>query len=109
MLKLSHEPDPSREQSVGCSLASTCRISKRLAQRRPSLRPAEDIRLAQLWLAGQAPIVNVITVLEVRHRFELSPVDCRAYAAEIVLAAHRLSQPRTQPLPIPKESPYAAA
>ena len=59
-----------------------------------SLRRGEDIRAAQDWLACGAPIGDVLTMLEVRHRFDLSASDCRAYAVEILWAAQGLSQPK---------------
>ena len=48
-----------------------------------------DIALASLWLARGAPIADVLTMLEVRHRFELSSADCRAYATEVLWAAQQ--------------------
>jgi hypothetical protein len=74
-----------------------------------SLRRGEDIRTAQDWLASGAPIADVLTVLEVRHRFDLSASDCRAYAVEILRAAQGLSEPKAARTTNPKESPYAAA
>ena len=53
------------------------RIARRLA----------DTVLANVWLAEGAPIADVLTMLETRHRFELSAADCRAYAIEILWAA----------------------
>ena len=74
-----------------------------------SLRRGEDIRAAQDWLACGSPIGDVLTMLEVRHRFDLSALDCRAYAVEILWTAQGLSQPKAARTPHPKESPYAAA
>ena len=74
-----------------------------------SLRRGEDIRAAQDWLACGAPIGDVLTMLEVRHRFDLSASDCRAYAVEILWAAQGSSQPKAARTTNPKESPYAAA
>ena len=37
-----------------------------------SLRPVEDIRSVQLWLADGIPIGDVLTTLETEHRFEFS-------------------------------------
>ncbi|MFZ0664101.1 MAG: hypothetical protein WAM66_15540 [Acidobacteriaceae bacterium] len=34
-----------------------------------------DIASANLWLAQSAPIADVLTMLEVRHRFEFSSAD----------------------------------
>lgn len=55
-----------------------------------------DITSANLWLAEGAPIADVLTMLEARHRFELSAADCRAYAMEILWAAQ---QPMHTPKP----------
>lgn len=74
-----------------------------------SLRAAEDIRSARLWLADGIPIGDVLTMLEAEHRFELSPADCRAYAVQILWSAQALSWLETDRIPNPKESPYAAA
>ena len=46
-----------------------------------------DIVSAKLWLADGAPMADVLTMLEVRHRFELSSADCSVYAIEILWAA----------------------
>lgn len=74
-----------------------------------SLHFAEDIGLAQQWLADGAPVADVITMLEARHRFELSPDRCRALAVEILWAALGRSQPNADLNPNSKESRYAAA
>lgn len=74
-----------------------------------SLRLAEDIGLAQQWLADGIPVADVITMLEVRHRFELSPDRCRALAVEILWAAQDRNQRNTILNPNRKESHYAAA
>lgn len=74
-----------------------------------SLGRGEDIRAAKDWLACGSPIADVLTMLEVRHRFDLSASDCRAYAVEILWAAQGSSQPKAAHTTNPKESPYAAA
>ena len=76
---------------------------------RQSLRYAEDIGAAKAWLACGAPIGDVLTMLEVRHRFDLSVSDCRAYAVEILWAAQGSSQPKAARTTNPKELHYAAA
>ena len=48
-----------------------------------------DIASARQWLAEGAPISDVLTMLEVRHRFDLSSADCRVYAVEILWAAQQ--------------------
>jgi hypothetical protein len=49
-----------------------------------------DIASARLWLADRIPIDDVITMLEVRRRFELSPALCSARAREIAATAQRM-------------------
>ena len=49
-----------------------------------------DIASACQWLALGAPIADVLTMLEIRHRFDLSSADGRAYAVEILRAAQQL-------------------
>ena len=51
-----------------------------------------DIASARQWLAEEAPISDVLTMLEVRHRFELSSADCRVYAVEILRAAQQATR-----------------
>ena len=79
------------------------------AAHRPSLRPCEDIQSAQLWLADGAPVGDVLTMLEAKHRFEFSLADCRAYAVAILWTAQALSQPKANRIPTSKESHYAVA
>ena len=55
-----------------------------------------DIASARQWLVEGAPIADVLTMLQVRHRFELSSADCRTYAVEILRAAQ---QPTRTPKP----------
>jgi hypothetical protein len=76
---------------------------------RESLSRAKDIRIAQEWLSVGAPFADVITVLEVRHRFDLPPARCRAYAIEIASMAQNLPRPKAGRNPHSKESNYAAA
>jgi hypothetical protein len=76
---------------------------------RESPSRAKDIRIAQEWLSVGAPLADVITVLEVRHRFDLPPAKCRAYAIEIASMAQSLRRPNASPKSNPKESTYAAA
>ncbi len=49
-----------------------------------------DIASARLWLADGIPIDDVITMLEVRRRFELSAALCSARAREIAATAQRM-------------------
>jgi hypothetical protein len=69
-----------------------------------------DIASARQWLAEGAPVANVLIMVEVRHRFELSSADCRAYAIEILWAAeHGIDPSMHGPNPTPKEPEYAIA
>ena len=69
-----------------------------------------DLGLACLWLAEGAPIGDVLTMLESRHRFELSSAASRAYAVEIIWAAERhVKAIEDHPNTAPKEHEYAAA
>ena len=74
-----------------------------------SVSRAKDIRIAQEWLSVGAPLADVITVLEVRHRFDFPPARCRAYAIEIASMAQSLPRPKAGRNPHSKESTYAAA
>jgi hypothetical protein len=75
----------------------------------PSRRLA-DTASARLWLSESAPIADVLTMLEVRSRFELSPDVARAYAVEILSAARAEIVTANQPLITHrKESLHAAA
>jgi hypothetical protein len=76
---------------------------------RKSLSRAKDMRIAQEWLSVGAPLADVITVLEARHRFDLPPAKCRAYAIEIASMAQSLPRPKAGRNPHHKESIYAAA
>ena len=46
-----------------------------------------DITSARLWLEEGFPVADVLTMLEVRRRFELCARDGRAYAVEILCVA----------------------
>jgi hypothetical protein len=46
-----------------------------------------DIASARLWLAEGFPVADILTMLEVRRRFEFSPHVTCAYAVEILMAA----------------------
>ena len=73
-------------------------------------RRLADIDSAKLWLADGAPITDVLTMLETRHRFELSSAECRAYAVEIFWAAQQqMDALEDHPKPTPKETKYALA
>jgi len=49
-----------------------------------------DVASARLWLVEGAPIDDVVTMLEVRRRFEIPIALCSARAREIALTAQRM-------------------
>ena len=56
-----------------------------------------DTTSVRQWLAEGASIADVLTMLEVRRRFEFSAHDCRTYAVEILLAVTTEIRNPTQP------------
>lgn len=109
MLKVARKTGVRRITLAGDSAGLANRKAVLAGTDRQSLRLAEDIGLAQQWLADGAPIADVITMLEARHRFELSPARCRAIAVEILWTAQGRSQRNADLNPNLKESAYAAA
>ena len=109
MLKASRRAGAGRITLAGDPASFANRKAAWSGNDRQSLHFAEDIGLAQQWLADDAPVADVITMLEARHRFELSPTHCRALAVEILWAAQGRSQRNTDLNPKLKESSYAAA
>jgi hypothetical protein len=49
-----------------------------------------DVASARFWLAGGIPIDDIITMLEVRRRFEIPAAHCSARAREIAATAQRM-------------------
>lgn len=75
----------------------------------PTAERRDDIALANVWMAEGAPIADVLTMLETRHRFELTAADCRAYAVEILWATQQQMEAiEDHPKPT-KEAKYALA
>ena len=74
-------------------LKAICKAPASRQQSAADARRIADTASARHWLAEGAPIADVLTMLEVRHRFELSPHDSRAYTVEILLAAKAEIQP----------------
>lgn len=69
-----------------------------------------DTASARLWLDDGAPIADVLTMLEVRHRFELSRTAARAYAVEILSSVQsQIDGDSIHSIPPAKETRYAAA
>jgi hypothetical protein len=96
MLKSLTKAPPFRDEFAGNSSGFLTRSD---ADNRVSLRRVADTLSARQWLAEGTPVADVLTMLEVRRRFELSPHDCRTYAVEILSAArteiHTNNQPET--------------
>jgi hypothetical protein len=96
MLKSLTKAPPFRDEFAGNSSGFQTRSD---ADNRARLRCVADTLSARQWLAEDAPVADVLTMLEVRRRFEFSPHDCRAYAVEILSAAraesHAVNQPQT--------------
>ena len=69
-----------------------------------------DTASARLWLDDGAPAADVLTMLEVGYRFELSPSHARAYAVEILWTVqHSIDGCIPHAIPTTKEARYAAA
>ncbi len=78
----------------GCDAA---KLTRELASRRTDksdplyyAQRTVDVASARLWLAERIPIADVITMLEVRRRFEFSAAIARARAQEIAATAQRM-------------------
>ena len=56
-----------------------------------------DTASVRQWLAEDVPFADVLTMLEVRRRFDFSAHDCRIYAVEILLAVTTEIRATTQP------------
>ena len=56
-----------------------------------------DTTSVRQWLAEGVPIADVLTMLEVRRRFEFSAHDCRIYAVEILSAVRAENRVPDQP------------
>ena len=69
-----------------------------------------DLASACLWLADAVPVADILTMLECRHRFDLSPTQCRVHAAEILwIVQHEVGTLDHHPITTSKEHDYAAA
>ena len=69
-----------------------------------------DIASARLWLEEGFPVADVLTMLEVRRRFELCARDGRAYAVEILWAAQdELRSEKDSSIHTQKETHHATA
>jgi hypothetical protein len=72
-------------------------------------RRAKDIASARLWLSHAVPLTDVLTMLEVRHRFDLSPDLARTYAVEILRAVQHPENSLINRSITTKETHYATA
>jgi hypothetical protein len=73
------------------------RLTRKLASRRSDkpnplyyAQRTVDVVSARLWLIEGIPIDDVVTLLEVRRRFEIPIALCRARAREIAQTAQRM-------------------
>ena len=99
MLKATRKAAASRNESACIRVAlqaayGTGNLARELASRHSQehrsavlSRRLADTTSARLWLADGFPIADLLTMLEVRRRFEFSPDVARAYAVEILSAA----------------------
>lgn len=71
-------------------------------------RRTADTDSARLWLSEGVPIADVLTMLEVRRRFESFPDDCRTYAVEILLTVRGESPTTSQPRRTHRKEPENA-
>ena len=90
------------------------KLAREVASRHPEnlgLAPRLlDVASACLWLADAVPVADILTMLECRHRFDLSPTQCRAHAVEILWSVqHEIDPVNLSPITTPKEREYAAA
>ena len=96
MLKSLTKAPPIRDEFTGNPSVFQTRTD---ADNRIRLCRVADTLSARQWLAEGAPVADVLTMLEVRRRFEFSLHDCRTYAVEIFSAAraemNNVNQPRT--------------
>ena len=61
------------------------------------VRRISDTASIRQWLAECVSIADVLTMLEVRRRFEFSAHDCRIYAVEILSAVRAENRVPDQP------------
>jgi hypothetical protein len=67
-----------------------------------------DTACVRQWLTEGVPIADVLTMLEVRRRFEFSAHDSRIYAVEILLAVTTQIRTATQPQVTHRKEPRNA-
>ena len=79
MLRTARRPQPLRNESASHE------------------RLIADIASVRQWLAEGLSIADVLTMLEVRRRFEFSAHDCRTYAVEILSTVRAEIRTTSQP------------
>ena len=67
-----------------------------------------DTTSVRQWLAEGVSFADVLTMLEVRRRFDFSAHDCRIYAVEILLAVTTEIRTTTQPRTTDRKEPRNA-
>lgn len=88
------------------------KLARKLAAKYPeeeAIISFVDTVLAEVWLDSGAPFDDVLTVLEVRHRFDLPTGACRAYAVGILVGYAFSCADNSDPTSDPKEAHYAVA
>lgn len=88
------------------------KLARKLAAKYPeeeAIVSFVDRVFAEVWLDSGAPFTDVLTVLEVRHRFDLPPGACRAYAVGILVGYAFSCADNSDPISDPKEAHYAVA
>jgi len=55
-----------------------------------------DTASARLWLAEGFPSGDIVTMLEARHRFELSASECQSHAIEVLLTIRQAMAAETE-------------
>ena len=90
------------------------KLAREVASRHPEnpgrARCLLDLASASLWLEEAVPVADILTMLECRHRVDLSPTQCRAHAVEILWTIqHEIDPLNLSPITTPKEREYAAA
>lgn len=103
-----------RELASGKDAAKLTRsLASRRADKSNPLYYAQrtvDLASARLWLTEGIPVDDVITMLEVRRRFEIPVALCRARAREIAQTAQRMMARQKDLISLPiKESQHAAS
>jgi len=89
-------PPPASATSAEPALdqgADALRLIREIARQRGfdthAARLLVDTTSARLWLASGVPLADVLTMLEVLHRFELSPQAARVHAMDVVCAVQQ--------------------